>query len=145
MKILMQRVSEATVEVDSKIVGAIEQGILIFVGITHNDTKLQATWLANKLIHLRIFEDEAGKMNRSLIDLKGSALIISQFTLYGNCNDGRRPSFIEAAPPELAKQLYEYFIQEVQKAGIAVATGIFGAFMKVSLVNDGPVTLMLER
>lgn len=145
MKILIQRVTQANVEVDCKIVGSIGVGVVVFVGVTHNDTKNQAAWLANKLINLRIFEDEAGKINRSLIDCKGAALIISQFTLYGDCSDGRRPSFTQAAPPEIAKQLYEYFTVEVSKVGIPVATGIFGAKMKVSLVNNGPVTLMLER
>lgn len=145
MKILIQRVTQANVEVDSKIIGTIEGGVVVFVGITHNDTTTQAVWLANKLINLRIFEDEAGKINRSLIDCRGAALIISQFTLYGNCSDGRRPSFTQAAPPAMAKQLYEQFAEEVRKGGIQVATGLFGAKMKVSLVNDGPVTLMLER
>jgi D-tyrosyl-tRNA(Tyr) deacylase len=145
MKILIQRVNEASVEVDSKIVGAISAGVLVFIGITHNDTKEQAAWLANKLINLRIFEDEAGKFNCSLLDQKGSALIVSQFTLYGDCNGGRRPSFIQAAHPELANSLYEYFMEEVRKSGVRVEKGIFGAKMKVALVNDGPVTIMLER
>jgi D-tyrosyl-tRNA(Tyr) deacylase len=145
MKILVQRVKHANVEVDSKIVGTIGPGVLVFIGVTHEDTKEQVTWLANKLINLRIFEDDQGKLNRSLFDCKGVALIISQFTLYGDCTDGRRPSFIQAARPELAKQLYEEFIEEVQKGGVAVQTGIFGADMKVSLLNDGPVTLMIER
>ncbi len=145
MKILIQRVTQASVEVDNKVVGAIQFGVLVFIGITHSDTASQAAWLAHKLIHLRIFEDEQGKINQSLIDKKGSALIISQFTLYADCSDGRRPSFTQAAPPAMAKQLYELFIQEVTKGGISVETGIFGADMKVSLVNDGPVTLILER
>jgi D-tyrosyl-tRNA(Tyr) deacylase len=145
MKILIQRVTQANVEVDSKIVGTIDAGVVVFVGITHKDTRAQAVWLANKLINLRIFEDELGKFNCSLIDRKGAALIISQFTLYGNCSNGLRPSFTQAAPPEMAKQLYEQFIDEVRKGSIAVETGIFGGKMKVSLVNDGPVTLMLER
>lgn len=145
MKILIQRVTQASVEVDSKIVGAIDGGVVVFVGITHSDTMVQAEWLANKLINLRIFEDELGKFNSSLIERKGAALIISQFTLYGDCSKGRRPSFTQAALPEMAKQLYEQFIDEVRKGGIPVETGIFGAKMKVSLVNDGPVTLMLEQ
>ena len=106
MKLLIQRVSKASVEVDGKVVGAIEAGILAFVGFTHSDTVAQGIWLANKLVNLRIFEDAAGKLNQSLIDCKGSALIVSQFTLYGDCSEGRRPSFTQAAPPEIAKPLY---------------------------------------
>lgn len=145
MKILIQRVTEAKVTVNGNSVGAIGSGLLVLVGVTHDDTPAQSSWLANKLINLRIFEDEAGKMNKSLIDTKGSALIISQFTLYGDCYEGRRPSFIRAARPEVAKPLYEHFCGEVRAGGVAVATGIFGAEMKVGLVNDGPVTLMIER
>jgi len=145
MKILIQRVTQASVEVNGEIVGSIGPGVLVFVGITHSDTASQVTWLANKLINLRIFEDPQGKLNQSLMDQKGSALIISQFTLYADCSDGRRPSFIEAAPPEIANPLYEQFIDEVRKNGISTASGIFGADMKVSLINDGPITIMLER
>ena len=145
MKILIQRVSSAKVEVEGKIVGAIESGVLVFLGVTHSDTQLQVKWLANKLINLRIFEDEQGKINKSLLECKGKALIVSQFTLYANCSDGRRPSFTQAAQPELAKQLYESFIEEVCKGGVLVETGVFGAHMKVSLLNDGPVTIMLEQ
>lgn len=145
MKILIQRVAHAQVEVEGKIVGAIGPGVLVFLGVTHSDTEAQVSWLANKLIHLRIFQDEEGKINRSLLDQKGSALLVSQFTLYGDCKDGRRPSFTQAAEPGLAKQLYERFIDEVRKGEILVQTGIFGAEMKVSLLNDGPVTLLIER
>jgi len=145
MKILVQRTVQANVVVDNNIVGAIGIGVVVFVGFTHSDTLSHVEWLANKLVNLRIFMDEAGKINQSLIDCKGSALIISQFTLYADCNNGRRPSFIQAAPPEQAKQLYDQFIAEVSKAGVTVETGIFGAKMKVSLINDGPVTVMLER
>ena len=145
MKIVIQRVAKASVEVGSKIVGAIGGGVVVLVGVTHTDTESHAVWLASKLINLRIFEDEFGKINCSLIDRKGAALIISQFTLYGNCNDGRRPSFTQAAPPDMAIQLYEKFIDTVRQGGIPVETGIFGAEMKVSLINDGPVTLILER
>lgn len=145
MKILIQRVTQASVEVNGEIVGSIGPGILVFVGITHSDTASQVTWLANKLINLRIFEDAQGKLNQSLIDQKGSALIISQFTLYADCSEGRRPSFIQAAPPEIANPLYEQFIDEVRKSGVSTASGIFGAEMKVSLINDGPITIMLER
>jgi D-aminoacyl-tRNA deacylase len=145
MKLLIQRVSEASVKVNEEIVGKIGPGILVLIGITHSDTPAQGTWLANKLINLRIFEDTQGKLNLSLLDQKGSALIISQFTLYADCSEGRKPSFTQAAPPEIAKPLYEAFVDEVRKGGIPVETGIFGAEMKVSLINDGPVTLLLER
>lgn len=145
MKILIQRVSQARVEVNEKIVASIGPGALVFVGITHSDTLSQVTWLANKLVHLRIFEDPQGKLNQSLIDKKGSALIISQFTLYADCSEGRRPSFLQAASPDIANPLYEQFISEVRKNGILTVSGIFGAEMKVSLTNDGPVTIMLER
>lgn len=145
MKILVQRVSEAKVEVERKTVGKIEEGVLVFLGITHSDTQAEATWLAKKLVNLRIFEDDQGKINRSLIERKGSALIISQFTLYADCNEGRRPSFTQAASPEMAKPLYEYFVSEVKQNGINVETGEFGAEMKVFLLNDGPFTVLLER
>lgn len=145
MKLLIQRVKQAKVTVEGNIVGAIELGVTVFVGITHSDTPAQAAWLASKLIHLRLFEDDSGKINRSLLDTKGSALIISQFTLYADCNEGRRPSFIKAAPPEIAIPLYELFIEDVKKGGVPVETGIFGAHMQVSLINNGPVTLILER
>jgi D-tyrosyl-tRNA(Tyr) deacylase len=145
MKILIQRVAKASVEVDEKVVGSIGHGVLVLIGITHSDTAVQAAWLANKLIHLRIFEDSQGKLNQSLLDQKGSALIISQFTLYADCSEGRRPSFTQAAPSEIANPLYEHFVDEMRKSGIPVATGIFGAEMKVALVNDGPVTIMVER
>lgn len=145
MKILVQRVTEAHVKVDGNTVGNIGPGLLVLVGITHEDSQAQSSWLANKLINLRIFEDADGKMNESLLDKKGSVLIISQFTLYGDCNEGRRPSFIQAARPEVAKPLYEHFCEEVRRNGVEVAKGIFGAEMKVGLVNDGPVTMMIER
>ncbi len=144
MKILIQRVTHAKVEVEGQRVGMIGVGVLVFLGITHNDTIEQATWLAHKLINLRIFEDDEGKINQSLIERKGSALIISQFTLYADCSQGRRPSFTQAARPEIAKPLYERFIKEVHQGGIPVETGVFGAEMKVSLLNDGPMTLLLE-
>jgi D-tyrosyl-tRNA(Tyr) deacylase len=145
MKIILQRIAEASVEADGKKVGSIGQGILVFVGITHSDTTSHASWLANKLVNLRIFEDSQGKLNRSLIDKQGAALIISQFTLYADCNEGRRPSFTQAAQPEVAEPLYEMFVEEVRRTGISVVTGIFGAYMKVNLINDGPITIMLER
>jgi len=145
MKILVQRVTQAQVEVEGSIVGAIGHGSLVFIGVTHGDTQLHASWLANKLIHLRMFEDDQGKMNQSLLERKGQMLIVPQFTLYADCLVGRRPSFTKAAEPELAKQLYESFVKEVRQAGITVATGLFGAKMKVSLINEGPVTFILER
>ena len=145
MKIVVQRVSQAKVEVEGKSVSAIDLGVVVLIGITHGDTANQAVWLANKLINLRIFADGQGKINQSLLECNGQALIISQFTLYADCSCGRRPSFTEAAQPDLAKQLYEKFIEEVRKGGIDTQSGIFGADMKVSLTNDGPVTLILER
>lgn len=145
MKILIQRVTHAHVEVEGKTVGAIDSGVLAFIGVTHGDTEAQAAWLANKLIHLRMFEDANGKINQSLLECKGAVLVISQFTLYADCSNGRRPSFTQAAQPELAKHLYEKFVEELRKSGVVVETGVFGAEMKVSLINDGPVTLILER
>jgi len=145
MKLLIQRVLKASVEVESSVVGAIDKGLLVFVGITHSDTPAQAEWLANKLVHLRLFEDAEQKLNRSLLDQKGSTLIISQFTLYADCSEGRRPSFAKAAPPEMAKLVYERFLQKVETLGVPVEKGIFGAYMQVSLVNDGPITIILER
>lgn len=145
MKILIQRVTEANVKVNFETVAKIDKGVVVFVGVTHSDTPAEASWLANKLINLRIFEDEAGKMNQSLIDQKGSALIVSQFTLYADCNSGKRPSFTKAALPDMANSLYEFFIEEVRKGGIQAESGIFGAEMKVSLINDGPVTILLEK
>lgn len=145
MKILIQRVTHAKVEVEGTTVGAIGSGALVFIGVTHSDTITQVSWLANKLINLRMFEDAQGKINRSLLENNGEVLVVSQFTLYADCTAGRRPSFIQAAQPELAEHLYEKFVEEVRKGGISVETGVFGAEMKVSLVNDGPVTLILER
>jgi D-tyrosyl-tRNA(Tyr) deacylase len=122
MKLLIQRVTQAKVEVANETVGSIGLGVLVFVGITHADTPTKAAWLANKLIHLRLFEDSQGKINQSLLDRKGSALIISQFTLYADCSEGRRPSFTQAAPPDIAKPLYEQFIEEVRRGEVSVET-----------------------
>jgi D-tyrosyl-tRNA(Tyr) deacylase len=144
MKILIQRVSKAHVEVEDKIVGTITNGVLVFIGVTHNDSDKQAKWLANKLINLRMFVDENGKINKSLLNCHGEILVISQFTLYADCSTGRRPSFTEAAHPGLADSLYKIFVEELRKFGLKVETGIFGAKMSVSLVNDGPVTLLIE-
>ena len=145
MKAVIQRVSSANVVVDTQIVGEIGRGILVLLGVEKGDVEGQADWLAEKIVNLRIFEDQAGKMNLSLKDIGGSLLIVSQFTLAGNCDKGRRPSFDTAAPPEEGKRLYEYFVEVVRRIGLPVATGIFQADMQVSLVNDGPVTFILER
>ena len=145
MKLVIQRVKEASVTVDEKIVGKVGKGILILVGITHTDTKEILNYLSKKVSNLRIFEDENGKMNLSIKDVKGQLLIVSQFTLYANCNNGNRPSFTEAAKPEIANKLYEYFCDKCVENGIEIQKGIFGADMKVSLLNDGPVTIILEK
>ncbi|MGYP000075651807 len=145
MKFIVQRVNKSQVEVEEKIVGKIDKGFMVLIGITHNDTKEIADFLVRKLINLRVFEDENGKMNLSLKDVQGSLLLISQFTLYADCTSGNRPSFTNAAKPEFANELYEYIIEECKKQISNVQTGIFGADMQVSLVNDGPVTIILEK
>ena len=145
MKLVVQRVKNAKVDVDNKTVGRIEKGFLVLLGVTHTDTKETADYLVKKLCNLRVFEDEKGKMNLSIKDVKGKLLIVSQFTLYADCTGGNRPSFINAAKPEIANELYEYFCKECQNKGIEVEKGIFGADMKVSLLNDGPVTIILEK
>lgn len=145
MKFIVQRVNKSQVEVEEKIVGKIDRGFMVLIGITHNDTKEIADFLVRKLINLRVFEDENGKMNLSLKDVQGSLLLISQFTLYADCTSGNRPSFTNAAKPEFANELYEYIIEECKKQISNVQTGIFGADMQVSLVNDGPVTIILEK
>lgn len=145
MKLVVQRVSNAKVEVDKKITGQIENGFMVLCGITHDDTKKTADYLAKKLCNLRVFEDENEKMNLSIKDIGGKLLIISQFTLYADCSSGNRPSFINAAKPEFANELYEYFIEKCKQEGIAVEKGIFGAHMEVSLLNNGPVTIILEK
>ena len=145
MKTVIQRVSSAHVVVDEHIVGQIGKGIVILLGVEKGDTEIQADWLVDKIVNLRIFEDEAGKMNRSVQDICGSLLVISQFTLAGNCDKGRRPSFDTAASPDEGRRLYDYFVEAVKRLDIAVATGIFQADMQVSLVNDGPVTFILEK
>lgn len=144
MKLVIQRVANATVKVDGAIVGQIEKGFLVLVGVKQGDTKEQADFLIKKLCNLRVFEDENNKMNLSLKDINGKLLIVSQFTLYADCKKGNRPSFIEAARPEEAEPLYEYFKQGCRNEGIEVQSGKFGADMKVSLLNDGPVTIVLE-
>ena len=145
MKFVIQRVKNAQVDVDNKTVGKIDNGFLVLIGITHTDTKEIADYLVKKLINLRVFEDENGKMNLSLKDINGAILLVSQFTLYADCSGGNRPSFTEAAKPDLANELYDYIISECKKKVDKVETGIFGADMKVSLLNDGPVTIILEK
>lgn len=146
MRIVVQRVSHAAVRIDGAVVGKINTGFLLLVGITHTDTKADADYLAKKVAQLRVFEDEAGKMNRALQDVGGAVLSVSQFTLYGDCTHGNRPSFVDAARPKQAKPLYDYFNRQLRDAyGLRVETGHFGAEMKVELINDGPVTILLER
>ena len=145
MKFVIQRVKEAEMKVDGQTTGKIDDGFLVLIGITHTDTKEIADYLVKKLINLRVFEDENGKMNLSLEDINGSILLVSQFTLYADCSGGNRPSFTEAAKPDFANELYEYIISECKKKVEKVETGIFGADMKVSLINDGPVTIILEK
>lgn len=144
MRFVIQRVSSASVTVDHKITGAIKQGFLVLIGIGHDDTKADADALVKKMIGLRIFEDSEGKTNLSLHDVNGSLLLISQFTLYANCKKGNRPSFIEAAPPQKAMELYEYIIELCKNQISIVECGIFGADMKVNLCNDGPFTIVLD-
>lgn len=144
MKAVIQRVLEASVKVDGSVVGSIGEGILVLLGVEEGDVERDAAWLAEKITNLRIFEDDAGKMNRSVKNIGGEILGVSQFTLAGNCAKGRRPSFDSAAAPEEANRLYEFFIDACRNMGIPVSTGVFQADMKVSLVNDGPVTFILE-
>lgn len=145
MKLVIQRSKEAKVEIEGKINGEIKHGYVVLVGAGHEDTKETVDYLVKKLINLRVFTDENDKMNLSIKDIGGELLIISQFTLYADCKKGNRPSFVNAAEPSKAEELYEYFIQECKKTGINVQTGIFGAHMKVSLCNDGPVTIIMEK
>lgn len=142
MRALVQRVSEASVTVDGRITGQIGPGLLVFLGVTHADTKIRAEQLARKVIHLRIFPDVEGKMNRSVMDIAGKVMVVSQFTLYGDTRKGNRPSYSEAANRDIAEPLYEWFVKSCQDSGIEVSTGVFQAHMEVRLVNDGPVTLL---
>ena len=144
MNVLIQRVKSASVRIDGKIFSSIEQGILSLVGIEKGDTESQVDKLASKIVNLRIFSDEQGKMNKSLLDINGQMLIVSQFTLCGDCKKGTRPSFDKSEEPKRAEELYELFIKKVSNTGIKTATGKFAAMMDVELINDGPVTFMLE-
>jgi D-tyrosyl-tRNA(Tyr) deacylase len=138
-------VSEASVTVDGNVVGAIDQGVVVLVGVTHGDTEEEARWLARKITGLRIFEGREGKMNVGLLDAGGAALVVSQFTLYADASKGRRPSFVDAAPPEVAEPLVRVFADALRGHGVSVEEGVFGATMRVEIHNDGPVTIMLER
>ncbi|MDF2788566.1 MAG: dtd [Neobacillus sp.] len=144
MRVVVQRSKKAKVTVNGEITGQISKGLVLLVGVTHQDKEEDAAFLADKIANLRIFEDDAGKMNLSLLDVGGEILSVSQFTLYGDCRKGRRPNFMEAARPEQANQLYERFNGLLREKGIKVETGIFGAMMDVELINDGPVTLIVE-
>jgi D-tyrosyl-tRNA(Tyr) deacylase len=144
MRAVVQRVSRAKVSVAGRVTGEIGPGLMILLGVGKEDTSPVAAAMAEKAANLRIFEDEQGKMNRSLLDVKGNALVVSQFTLYGDARGQRRPSFISAAPPELAKKLYEEFCEALRKIGVTVGTGIFQAMMSVELVNEGPVTILID-
>jgi D-tyrosyl-tRNA(Tyr) deacylase len=144
MRAVVQRVKRARVEVGGRTVGEVGNGLLVFLAVGHEDMEKQGEFLANKIAHLRIFSDEQGLMNRSVIEVEGGMLVVSQFTLWGDCQKGRRPSFIRAAPPDKARTLYEHFIRHLRGMGLAVAAGEFQEMMDVHLVNDGPLTLLLD-
>lgn len=144
MRAIIQRVSKAQVEVDGKKVGRIGSGLLIYQGVTHEDSMEDVRWLAKKCMDLRIFPDDEGKMNRSVLDIEGSILVISQFTLHAKTKKGTRPSFIRAAGPDVAEPQYEAFIDEFKRSGISTESGVFGAHMSVSSINDGPVTIIID-
>ncbi len=144
MRAVIQRVSSARVEVNEEVMGSIAHGLLVLLGVGREDGEKQAQWLAEKIAGLRIFEDDAGKMNFSVQDIAGSVLVVSQFTLYGDCRKGRRPSFTDAAPPDVADRLYQVFVDHLRAQGVLVETGVFQAKMQVNLVNDGPVTMVLD-
>jgi D-tyrosyl-tRNA(Tyr) deacylase len=145
MRVVLQRVSKASVAIDGRVAGAIDRGFCLLVGFTHGDTPAQVDWMAEKVAGLRLFNDAAGKMNLGLTEVGGAILVVSQFTLYGDAGKGRRPSFIDAARPELAIPLYERFLEALRRLGFTVAAGEFGADMQVEIHNDGPVTLILDR
>ena len=144
MRAVVQRATKARVSVDGRIVGEIGAGLCVFLGVGVEDTTCDAEWMADKIVNLRIFEDDDGKMNRSLLETGGRALLVSQFTLYGDCRKGRRPSFTKAASAEDGNRLYEYFMEQVKNKGVGTARGVFGAHMAVEIANDGPVTLILD-
>lgn len=144
MRACVQRVSRARVVVDGEVTGEIERGLLVLMGVAATDTDAELTWLADKIASLRIFDDADGKMNLSLADVGGEMLVVSQFTLYGDCRKGRRPSFIDAAPPEMAEAMYDRFVAHIAKSGIPTATGRFRTMMAVELTNDGPVTIWID-
>lgn len=145
MRAVVQRVSRASVSIDGREVGAIGKGLLVLLGVARGDDRSKVAWMADKIAGLRVFADEEGKMNRDLASIGGEVLVVSQFTLYGDVSRGRRPSFVEAAPPEEAIPLYQAFVAALRERGLRVATGEFGAMMQVELVNDGPVTLVIEK
>jgi len=145
MKALIQRVKNASVTIEGEIYSSIGFGMLVLLGVEKDDTEVNAKQLAEKLINFRIFEDENGKMNKSILDVKGEILVVSQFTLMGDCKKGTRPSFDKAAPPDKAKKLYEDFVRLIFSSGLIVKTGVFQAMMEISLVNQGPVTLLVEK
>ena len=145
MRVVLQRVSKASVRIDGRVVGSVGAGFCLLVGFTHTDTQAQVDWMADKVAGLRLFPDTEGKMNVGLAEVGGAVLVVSQFTLYGDSEKGRRPSFIDAARPEVAIPLYEAFVAALRSRGLEVETGRFGAMMEVELINDGPVTLILER
>lgn len=144
MRLVVQEVSQSSVKIEGEIVGAIDKGYMVLVGITNGDDELLVEKMVDKLVNLRIFEDENDKLNLSLLDVGGSVLSISQFTLYANCKKGRRPSFIDAAKPDISSPLYDFFNKKLEEKGINVERGVFGAMMEVSLINDGPVTIILD-
>jgi len=144
MRACIQRVREAQVDVEGQAIGRIGLGLVVLLGVAEGDSEAEVQWLADKIVTLRIFNDSAGKMNRSLVDIQGEMLVVSQFTLLGDCRKGRRPSFIAAAKPDLAKTLYGQFCHRVQGQGVQIATGQFAANMQVALINDGPVTLLID-
>lgn len=144
MRAVVQRVREAKVFVEDEVVGTIGRGVVVLVGVKDGDREEDASWLAEKCVNLRIFENDQGKFHFSLLDIQGEILVVSQFTLYGDCRRGRRPSFTEAAPPEVAEKLYEKFVEALRKTGLHVSTGVFAARMRVEIHNEGPVTLIVD-
>ena len=144
MRVVIQRVREGQVRIDDQVVGAIKKGVVILLGVKTGDNEADAKWLADKCVHLRIFENEDGKFHYSLLDVGGDVLIVSQFTLFGDCRKGRRPSFTEAADPSVAGSLYEYFVDLMKQQGLKVETGVFAAKMEVEMINDGPLTLIID-